>query len=568
MIEENGGGASGFADLTLAPELCRALSGLGYEEPTPIQWAAIPPLLEGRDLVGQAATGTGKTAAFALPVLQRILAEGGQTEPLALVLVPTRELAMQVSEAMHSYGHDMGARVLPVYGGEPIGRQLGPLRRGVDVVVATPGRALDHIKRGTLKLSGLEIVVLDEADEMLDMGFADDIEEILGNTPGSRQTALFSATMPPRIDGMVRRHLRNPVRVELGRQAASAPAEDLLVRQTAYIVPRGHKPAALGRVLDLEAPTATVVFCRTRDEVDQLTETLNGRGYRAEALHGGMDQQHRDRVMGRLRSQSIDLLVATDVAARGLDIEQLTHVVNYDVPSAPESYVHRIGRVGRAGREGTAITLVEPREHRMLKTIERATRQPITVEKLPTVADVRARRLEQLRDTLRESVLKDDLDDFRAVVEPLSEEFGVYEVALAAVRLAHAASGTSRDEEELPEAEWPSADDRNGRRKASRRDERPPAGRGQRRGRPGAAGTTRLFVGTGRSSGVRPQDLVGAITGESSLSGRDIGAIEIADRFSLVEVPESAADDVVAALRQASIKGRRTTIRRERYPAR
>jgi ATP-dependent RNA helicase DeaD len=569
MTEENDGGASGFADLTLAPELCRALAGLGYEEPTPIQRAAIPPLLEGRDLVGQAATGTGKTAAFALPVLQRILAEGGQTEPLALVLVPTRELAMQVSEAMHSYGHDMGARVLPVYGGEPIGRQLGPLRRGVDVVVATPGRALDHINRGTLKLSGLEIVVLDEADEMLDMGFADDIEEILGNTPGSRQTALFSATMPPRIDGMVRRHLRNPVRVELGRQAASAPAEDLLVRQTAYIVPRGHKPGALGRVLDLEAPTATVVFCRTRDEVDQLTETLNGRGYRAEALHGGMDQQHRDRVMSRLRSQTIDLLVATDVAARGLDIDQLTHVVNYDVPSAPESYVHRIGRVGRAGREGTAITLVEPREHRMLKTIERATRQPITIEKLPTVADLRARRLELVRATLRESLLKDDdLDSFRAVVEPLGEEFDLFEVALAAVRLAHVTNGTSHEEEELPEAEWPSADDRNGRRKASRRDERPPVGRGQRRGRPGTAGTTRLFVGTGRSSGVRPQDLVGAITGESSLSGRDIGAIEIADRFSLVEVPESAADDVVAALRQASIKGRRTTIRRERYPAR
>ena len=297
MTEENDGDASGFADLALAPELCQALSGLGYEEPTPIQRAAIPPLLEGRDLVGQAATGTGKTAAFALPVLQRILA-GGRTEPLALVLVPTRELAMQVSEAMHSYGHDMGARVLPVYGGEPIGRQLRALRRGVDVVVATPGRALDHINRGTLKLSGLEIVVLDEADEMLDMGFAEDIEEILGNTPDSRQTALFSATMPPRIDGMVRRHLRNPVRVELGRKA-SAPADGLLVRQTAYIVPRGHKPAALGRVLDLEAPTATVVFCRTRDEVDQLTETLNGRGYRAEALHGGMDQQHRDRVMGR-----------------------------------------------------------------------------------------------------------------------------------------------------------------------------------------------------------------------------------------------------------------------------
>ena len=251
MIEANDGGTGGFADLALAPELCRALSSLGYEEPTPIQQAAIPPLLEGRDLVGQAATGTGKTAAFALPILQRILTDGERAEPSALVLVPTRELAVQVSEAMHSYGHDMGARVLPVYGGEPIGRQLGALRRGVDVVVATPGRAIDHINRGTLKLSGLDVVVLDEADEMLDMGFAEEIEAILASTPGTRQTALFSATIPPRIDGMVRRYLRDPVRVELGRQA-SASAEGLLVRQTAYLVPRGYKAAALGRVLDLD----------------------------------------------------------------------------------------------------------------------------------------------------------------------------------------------------------------------------------------------------------------------------------------------------------------------------
>jgi ATP-dependent RNA helicase DeaD len=559
MSEDNGGGAGGFADLTLAPELCHALSGLGYEEPTPIQRAAIPPLLAGRDLVGQAATGTGKTAAFALPVLQRMLREGGRSEPFALVLVPTRELAMQVSEAMHRYGRELGARVLPIYGGQPIGRQLRALDRGADVVVATPGRALDHITRGTLKLQGLEVVVLDEADEMLDMGFAEDIEAILGNTPESRQTALFSATMPPRIGGMVRRHLRNPVRAELGREATTS-ADGLLVRQTAYVVPRGHKPAALGRVLDLEAPTASVVFCRTRDEVDRLTETLNGRGYRAEALHGGMDQQQRERVMGRLRAGSLDLLVATDVAARGLDIEQLTHVVNYDVPSAPELYVHRIGRVGRAGREGTAITLVEPREHKMLKTIERATGRPIATEKLPTVADLRTRRLELTRAALRESLLEDDLDAFRSVVEPLSEEFDLFEVALAAVKLAHETSGSPREEEELPEVEWQSADDGRSRRKA--------AGRDQRRGRPATDGTTRLFVGTGRSSGVRPQDLVGAITGESHLSGRDIGAIEIADRFSLVEVPESAADDVVAALRQVSIKGRRTTVRRERYSAR
>jgi len=569
MIENNDGEASGFADLMLAPELCRALAGLGYEEPTPIQLAAIPPLLEGRDLVGQAATGTGKTAAFALPILQRILGEGERTEPLALVLVPTRELAVQVAEALHSYARDMGARVLAVYGGEPIGRQLGPLRRGVDVVVATPGRAIDHINRGTLKLADLQIVVLDEADEMLDMGFAEDIEEILGSTPESRQTALFSATMPPRINGMVRRHLRNPARVELGRQESES-TDALLVRQTAYVVPRGHKAAALGRVLDLERPTATVVFCRTRDEVDQLTESLNGRGYRAEALHGGMDQNHRDRVMNRLRSQSIDLLVATDVAARGLDIDQLTHVVNYDVPSAPESYVHRIGRVGRAGREGTAITLVEPREHRMLKIIERTTRQPIAIEKLPTLADLRARRLALTGEALREILLKDgDLRPFRAVVEPLSEEFDLFQVALAAVKLAHEASGTSRDEEELPDVELPSEQDRRSDRNAGGRDQSRAAGRGPRRAARGAtAGTTRLFVGTGRSAGVRPQDLVGAITGKSNLSGRDIGAIEIADRFSLVEVPEAAADDVVAALRQTSIRGRSTTVRRERYPAR
>ncbi len=567
--ERNDGAARGFADLMLAPELCRALSGLGYEEPTPIQLAAIPPLLEGRDLVGQAATGTGKTAAFALPILQRILAEGGGPEPLALVLVPTRELAVQVAEAMNSYSRDMGARVLAVYGGEPIGRQLGPLRRGVDVVVATPGRAIDHINRGTLKLSGLATVVLDEADEMLDMGFADDIEEILGNTPETRQTALFSATMPPRINGMVRRHLRNPARVELGRQE-SAANDVLLVRQTAYVVPRGHKAAALGRVLDLETPTATVVFCRTRDEVDQLTESLNGRGYRAEALHGGMDQHHRDRVMNRLRNQTINLLVATDVAARGLDIDQLTHVVNYDVPSAPESYVHRIGRVGRAGREGTAITLVEPREHRMLKVIERVTKQPITIEKLPTVADLRARRLELTGAALRE-ILADgaDLDAFQAVVEPLSTEFDLYKVALAAVKLAHEATGSPRDEEELPEVELLSDDRRGGgARNANGRESFRANGRGPRRGRGPTAGTTRLFVGTGRAAGVRPQDLVGAITGKSYLNGRDIGSIEIADKFSLVEVPESAADDVVAALRQAGIRGRSATVRRERYEAR
>ncbi|MDP9396344.1 MAG: DbpA RNA binding domain-containing protein, partial [Actinomycetota bacterium] len=440
-------------------------------------------------------------------------------------------------------------------------RQLRTLERGVDVVVATPGRALDHLARGTLRLKSLEIVVLDEADEMLDMGFAEDIESILDSTPEDRQTVLFSATMPPRIEGIARRHLREPVRIELGRPS-TGPGEAPLVRQSAYVVARAHKPAALGRILDVEAPTAAIVFCRTREEVDSLTETLNGRGYRAEALHGGMSQEQRDRVMGRLRSGTADLLVATDVAARGLDIDQLTHVVNYEVPSAPESYVHRIGRVGRAGREGVAITLAEPREHRMLKTIERVTNSRIAVEKVPTVADLRARRLELTRAALHESLLEDNFEPFRVVVETLTDEFDVMEVALAAVKLAHEASGgTTTDEEEIPQvAPRPDRDGRGRREGPVGREEGP--GRGGARG--GGANMTRLFVGLGRSAGVRPQDLVGAIAGESPLSGRDIGAIEITERFSLVEVPRAAADDVIAALRSSTIKGRKATVRRER----
>ncbi|GGO31804.1 DEAD/DEAH box helicase [Microbispora bryophytorum] len=557
----------GFADLALGPELLKALTGLGYEEPTPIQREAIPPLLEGRDLLGQAATGTGKTAAFALPMLQRLHGdphrvdtEAGGGESGGLVLVPTRELAVQVSEAMHRYGRDLGTRVLPIYGGQPIGRQLRALERGVDVVVATPGRALDHIGRGTLPLKGLRMIVLDEADEMLDMGFADDIEAILQETPENRQTVLFSATMPPRIDGIARRHLREPVRIRIEREAPAA-GEAPLIRQSAYIVSRAYKPAALGRVLDVEAPTAAIVFCRTREEVDSLTETMNGRGYRAEALHGGMGQEQRDRVMGRLRSGTADLLVATDVAARGLDIEQLTHVINYDVPSAPESYVHRIGRVGRAGREGVAITLAEPREHRMLKTIERVTRSKIAVEKVPTVADLRARRLELTRAALQESLMEDgDLDRFRVVVETLADEFDLVDIALAAVKLAHESTGAAADEEEIPEVT-----PRTQRPERGPRDDR--FGRDERRGRRGGGAMSRVFVGAGRSAGVRPQDIVGAITGETRVSGREIGAIEIADRFTLVEIPDGAVDEVVAALRHTTIKGRKPIVRRDRDDA-
>ncbi|MDG4800591.1 DEAD/DEAH box helicase [Micromonospora sp. WMMD980] len=547
--------ATAFADLGLRAELLGALSALGYEEPTPIQSEAIPLLLAGRDLLGQAATGTGKTAAFALPLLQRMPTARPDGDPVSLVLVPTRELAVQVSEAFHRYGKDLGARVLPIYGGQPIGRQLRALDHGVDVVVATPGRALDHIARGTLRLGSLATVVLDEADEMLDMGFAEDIEAILEHAPESRQTVLFSATMPARIDGLARQHLTDPVRIRIERERPVAGAAPK-VRQSAYLVARAHKPAALGRVLDVESPTAAIVFCRSREEVDRLTETMNGRGYRAEALHGGMSQEQRDRVMGRLRGGTADLLVATDVAARGLDVEQLTHVVNYDVPSAPEAYVHRIGRVGRAGREGVAITLAEPREHRMLKTIERVTGQRITIDKIPTVADLRTRRFELTQAAVREALLEDDLEPFRAVVESLTDEFDLMEVALAAVRLAHEATlpGTA-DEEEIPQVAV-----------RANRDGRPgPEGRDRRGGvRARGAGTTQVFIGLGRRAGVRPQDLVGAITGETRASGRDIGSIEIADRFSLVEVPQALADEVIAGLRGSTIKGRKATVRRDR----
>ncbi len=548
-----------FDELGLRPELLAALTALGYEEPTPIQADAIPQLLAGRDVLGQAATGTGKTAAFALPALQ--LLDGPARRPIALVLVPTRELAVQVSEATYRYGRELHARVLPIYGGQPIGRQLGALRDGVHVVVATPGRAIDHIKRGTLRLDDVRLVVLDEADEMLDMGFAEDIDAILEATPSSRQTVLFSATMPPRISAIARRHLRDAVRIEI--EGVAADAEDTpLVTQRAYVVTRPHKAAALGRILDVEAPRAALVFCRTRTEVDQLTETLNGRGYRAEALHGGMNQEGRDRVMGRLRSGTAELLIATDVAARGLDIDLLTHVVNYDVPSAPEAYVHRIGRVGRAGREGVAITLAEPRELRLLANIERRTGRPIPVEKVPSVAELRARQLEATVASLRDAMTADDLHRFSAVIDELAGDHDVREIATAAIKLAHEAKASEADETEIPE--FVPRDERSRRPGKGGEPQRRemsghPGGRFQ-----GPGPKTRLFINLGRRDRVRPGDLVGAIANESDLTGRDIGPINITDNFSTVDVPAAAADDVIAAIKRTTIRGKRPMIRRDR----
>ncbi|MGH2384296.1 MAG: DEAD/DEAH box helicase [Candidatus Limnocylindria bacterium] len=520
-----------------------------------VQREAIPPLLDGRDLLAEAPTGTGKTAAFALPLLQG-LHRSGSGGPEGLVLVPTRELAMQVGQAVHRYGRGLTVQVLPVYGGQPIGHQLRGLKRGVDVVVATPGRAVDHLKRGSLRLDEVRFVVLDEADEMLDMGFAEDLDAILGDAPPERQTSLFSATISPGIARIAARHLHDPVRISLAREATAAGDVPLL-RQIAYVAPRSHKLAALTRVLDVEAPTSVLIFARTRLEVDDLTEALAGRGYDSAGLHGGLGQDQRDRVMSRFRDGSVRVLVATDVAARGLDIEQVSHVVNYDVPSDPDAYVHRTGRTGRAGRKGVAITLVEPREQRLLRNIERLIGKKIEIARLPTVADLRARRMELLEGSLREALLGDDLDRYRGVIEPLADEFDPFDIALAAAAVADGASGPESEQTELPDLTL----------RPQRAEARPPGRRATSRPQRdfrGGDGTVRLFLGGGRQAGIRPGDIVGAITGEAGIGGRAIGAIEIFDRYALVEVPDEVADDIIRALREGSIRGRRFPVHRDR----
>lgn len=549
--------ASTFAALGVAPALVEALTALGYEEPTPIQREAIPPLLAGRDLLGQAATGTGKTAAFALPLLQR-LPPGAPppSRPAVLVLVPTRELAMQVAEAFHRYGRAVHARTVPIYGGASFTQQISVLRRGVHVVVATPGRALDHLRRSTLDLSGLSAIVLDEADEMLDMGFAEDLEAILEAAPPQRQTTLFSATIPPKIAKIAERHLKNPVRVLVAKEKTAAGALPK-VRQTAYVLARAQKVAALGRVLDVEDPTLALVFCRTRHEVDSLAESLAGRGYRVEALHGGMTQDQRDRVMKRTRGGTVDVLVATDVAARGLDIEQITHVVNFDVPESPQTYIHRIGRTGRAGREGVAITFAEPREHRLLRSIESLTKQKITVAPVPTVLDAQAKQLEITAEALRKTIEGGELDRYRVVVETLSAEGDVMDIAAAAVKLAHiAGAGAGKEDVDIPSASTPSEERRGGKPVRSS------SGKGVKSSkRSGEVKMVRIYIGSGRKSNMRPGDLVGAISNEAGIDGKSIGEIEIADRHSLVEIPEPLADQVIKALRSTTIKGKRQTVR-------
>ena len=587
------GFSPGFAALGLEASLLTTLETLGYEEPTPIQREAIPPLLTGRDLLGQAATGTGKTAAFTLPLLQRI-AHGTKAKPSALILVPTRELAIQVGEAVQRYGKELRTTVLAVYGGQAISPQLQALRRGVDVIVATPGRALDHIRRGTLKLAHVQTVILDEADEMLDMGFADDLDAILQQTPATKQTALFSATMPQRIKSIAHRHLKDPVEITIAKETVKAGAAPR-VQQTAYVVTRQHRGAALARIIDMAGSKSALVFCRTRLEVDDVTAMLSSRGHRAEAIHGGMSQVQRDRVMSAFKSGQTELLVATDVAARGLDIPQVSHVINYDLPSSAEVYVHRIGRTGRAGREGAAVTILDPREQRLLLSIEHHTKSKVTVAPVPSVADLRTKRLERTKAAVHAAMEAGDLDRFTAVAEALAATGDPIHVAAAALKLIYSAQGGERAEQEIPAlptrtsepyrpmqrtpypteqrsgvghrtgvGQRPGIGDRSGagdrpRRLILRPGERPSVGRPGRGG--GEPGMARIYVGAGRDLGIRPSDLVGAIANEAKVNASVIGAIEIEDRFSIVDVPIDIAKGIVEVLSRSRVKGHKVPVR-------
>ncbi len=534
-----------FASLGLNDSLVSAVAALGYEEATPIQAEAIPLLMTGKDLIGQAGTGTGKTAAFALPLLHRLLdGEAPKRGPArALILVPTRELAMQVAEAIHKYSKQTSLTVVPVYGGAPMDQQIRALRRGADVVVATPGRALDHLKRQTLVLDALEILVLDEADEMLDMGFADDLDALLSATPPTRQTALFAATMAARIGAIAEKHLKSPKRVTI-KAEKSTPGKMPRVRQVAYLVSRQQKSFALDRILEFEDPASAIIFCRTRVEVDELTDTLKSHGYAAQALHGGMEQRQRDRVMQLIREDKADVLVATDVAARGLDIDHISHVINYDIPTAPEVYVHRIGRTGRIGREGVAITLVDPREQRTLRFIESVTKQTLERAELPTLAALKAKRLDVTRAALQARIVGGGLEETKAFVLSLAADFDLADIAAAAVAMAQEEEAKSPAVQESRSPEVRTREPRDARSprepRSTRRDEGP---------------KTTLAFSVGNEDGVGPGDLVGAIAGESGIDSGSIGAIRINPTFSTVDVAEGLVDTVIGALKGKKIRG-------------
>ncbi|MDQ3613616.1 MAG: DEAD/DEAH box helicase [Chloroflexota bacterium] len=538
-----------FASLGLTEELLQSITAVGYEVPSPIQEQVIPSLLAGNDVIAQAQTGSGKTAAFGLPVIEAI--DQRRREIQALVLCPTRELAIQVSEALHKYGRHKRVETLPIYGGQPYERQFRGLQRGVHIVVGTPGRVMDHMRRGTLKLDSLKFFILDEADEMLDMGFVDDIEWVLQNAPKQRQTALFSATIPPRIATLSSKYLKDPHRIAVRGKALTVPE----VEQSYYDIPRGRKIDALTRILDAEVPTSAMIFCRTKRMVDELGEALMARGYAAETIHGDLSQAQRDRVMRKFRSGQAEILIATDVAARGLDVPDISHVFNFDVPESVETYIHRVGRTGRQGKAGKAITLVNRREIRWIQSAERATKAKIEFKRLPTAMDVNERRREQLKRIMSDAVA--DEDAFQTYLDPvreLTEEFDAIDLAAAVLKLY--AEETGRATNATPE------NDELSRMSSG------PAPRSSSDGpRSHEGGMTRLTFNIGRNYRVRPQDLVGAIANEANIPGRAIGAIDIMDTNTFVDVPEDMAQQVILAMSASSVKGRPVNVEMSGEPA-
>jgi ATP-dependent RNA helicase DeaD len=554
-----------FRDLALAPELITALDKIGYEVPSPIQAAAIPPLLEKRDIIGQAQTGTGKTAAFALPLLTHI--KLNQKLPQVLVLTPTRELAIQVSEAFQKYASDLkGFHVLPIYGGQDYGTQIRALNRGVHVVVGTPGRVMDHMRKGTLKLDNLQTLVLDEADEMLRMGFIDDVEWVLEQTPNERQIALFSATMPPVIRRIANKHLNKPVEVSIDVTTRTADT----VRQRYWLVSGAHKLDAITRILEAETFDATIVFVRTKTATSELAEKLAARGYRTAALNGDIAQKERERVVDRLKTSKLDILIATDVAARGLDVPRISHVINYDIPHDTESYIHRIGRTGRAGRMGDAILFVAPRERHMLRTIERATKQQIEAMDLPSAADINSKRIERFKQRITDTLADADLDIFHQVIEQYRKEHDA-DISGIAAALAFMAQGDvplllkkpSKPERKPKERTEGRERDQNRERSREKRPLRESAPERKRSPRKDQdlEGTEAYRIEVGSEHGVQPANIVGAICNEAGLDSQYIMNLEIFDTYSTMRLPEGMPRDVFRDLKKAWVCGKQLQIK-------
>ncbi|HVT37052.1 MAG TPA: DEAD/DEAH box helicase [Nevskiaceae bacterium] len=548
-----------FSDLDLPEPLLRALADVGYETPTPIQAETIPALLEGRDLLGQAQTGTGKTAAFALPVLAKIDTRKSATQ--ALVLAPTRELAIQVAEAFQKYAaHLPGFHVLPVYGGQSYGPQLSALRRGAHVVVGTPGRVIDHMDRGTLQLNALKALVLDEADEMLRMGFIDDVEKILGQTPPQRQVALFSATMPAPIRRIAQKHLKMPAEITI--RATTTTAKN--IRQRYWVADGASKLEALTRILEAEPFDGMIVFVRTKQATTELAERLVARGFAVAPLSGDVEQKQRERTVARLKKSELDIIVATDVAARGLDVERISHVINYDIPHDTEAYVHRIGRTGRAGRKGEAILFVAPRERNMLRIIERATRQHITPMELPSAEVVNDKRIAKFMEGITQALGDETTREARRELQELIERYQ-REHPVSATEIAAALALAAPAAAVLVQSPAPAlAPAREARTPAHER-ERPSRERKPRVG--GAeAGMETFRVEVGRQHGVKPGNLVGAIANEAGLDGSDIGRIEIFDDYSHVDLPEGMPKDTFRDLQKVWVVNQQLRISRVNGP--